>query len=593
MSAENQKTILLVEDEAIIASGEKITLEGYGYKVITARTGEEAIETVEKTPTIDLILMDINLGTGKMDGTIAAEIIQRKRDLPMVFLSSHTEPEIVEKTEKITSYGYVVKNTGSTVLDASIKMAFKLFEAKTKEKAEEEALRREKNFADNMVQTAQAIVLVLDTTGCIMSFNPYLERISGYPLREVQGKDWFSTFLPERNRDSTRELFRKAIADIQTRGNVDEIIAKDGHKIDIEWYDKTLKDEAGHVIGLLSIGQDITERKKAEEALRENEEKYRAIFENGSAAIAIIEPDTTISMVNEEYCKLSSHTKEEVIGVSWTEQIPAEDLERLKEFNRRRLMNPNDAPAKYEFSFIHKSGEIRYADISIGVLSNKKIIASFIDITERKRAEDKIKSLLREKELLLIEVHHRIKNNMSAMMSLLSLQIKDLKSSEAVAALLKARDRMRSMGVLYDKLYRSENLQEMSIKDYLSPLIDEIVGVFPNKDIVKIKKKIGDIVLGVNVLSPLGIIVNELLTNAMEHAFKGRKDGSINVSASVKDNHVTLIVEDNGAGIPESVDIANSRGLGLQLVGMLAAQIDGTIRIERGKGARLVLEFNV
>ncbi|MCG2661750.1 MAG: PAS domain S-box protein, partial [Kiritimatiellae bacterium] len=130
-----------------------------------------------------------------------------------------------------------------------------------------EELQREKYFAESLIQTAQAIVLVLDTKGCIVSFNPYMENISGYTLKEVMGKDWFSTFLPERDRNLTKELFLKAIADIQTRGNLTSIVTKDGREIDIEWYDKTLKDESGNVTGLLSIGQDITERKQTEEKL--------------------------------------------------------------------------------------------------------------------------------------------------------------------------------------------------------------------------------------------------------------------------------------------------------------------------------------
>jgi CheY-like chemotaxis protein len=113
MNAENQKTILLVDDEAIIAMAEKMTLEKYGYKVITAHTGEEAVAAVRKTPAIDLVLMDINLGSG-MDGPEAAALILKDRDLPVVFLSSHIEPEVVAKTEKITSYGYVVKNSSIT-----------------------------------------------------------------------------------------------------------------------------------------------------------------------------------------------------------------------------------------------------------------------------------------------------------------------------------------------------------------------------------------------------------------------------------------------------------------------------------------------
>ena len=131
-------------------------------------------------------------------------------------------------------------------------------------------------------------------------------------------------------------------------------------------------------------------RREAEEAFRIGEEKFRTIFENNSSAIAIIEPDTTISMVNDAYCQISGYTKQEIVGMSWLQQIPPDDLERLKEYNRRRLINPNDAPDKYEFKFYRKNGEIRHALISIAMLQNgRKMIASFVDITDRKRAEEK------------------------------------------------------------------------------------------------------------------------------------------------------------------------------------------------------------
>jgi CheY-like chemotaxis protein len=125
---ENRKIILLVEDEVIIALSEKITLEKYGYEVITANSGERAIEIFKKNKSIDLILMDIDLGKG-LNGQDAALVILNEREVPVVFLSSHTEPEVVKKTENIKFYGYVVKNSGITVLDASIKMAFKLFKS--------------------------------------------------------------------------------------------------------------------------------------------------------------------------------------------------------------------------------------------------------------------------------------------------------------------------------------------------------------------------------------------------------------------------------------------------------------------------------
>jgi two-component system sensor kinase FixL len=139
----------------------------------------------------------------------------------------------------------------------------------TARKDAEESLRRERDFAESLVETAQAIVLVLDTEGHIVRFNPFMEELSGYTLHEVQGRDWFATFLPQRDRQRVRELFSRAVGDVHVRGNVNPIVTKNGTEREVEWYSKTLKDGHGRVIGLLSVGLDVTERKWAEAAVRE------------------------------------------------------------------------------------------------------------------------------------------------------------------------------------------------------------------------------------------------------------------------------------------------------------------------------------
>ncbi len=219
-------------------------------------------------------------------------------------------------------------------------------------------------------------------------------------------------------------------------------------------------------------------------------------------------------------------------------------------------------------------------------------VLTFVDIAERKAAEDQIKSLLSDKEILLKEVHHRIKNNMATIMSLLLMQSDALNDPSVTAALGEARNRIRSMMVLYDKLYRSEDFTEASAKEYLTHLIDGIAGIFPNRGQASIETRIDDIVLDTKTLFHLGIIVNELITNTMKYAFAGRDNGKILMSFSTRDDHITLVIEDDGIGISESVDTETPAGFGMQLVGMLAEQLEGTMDMKSSpQGTSFTITF--
>ncbi len=193
--------------------------------------------------------------------------------------------------------------------------------------------------------------------------------------------------------------------------------------------------------------------------------------------------------------------------------------------------------------------------------------------------------------IVLKEVHHRIKNNMNTMTSLLSLQALNMKDQAAVSALQDAGERIRSMGLLYDKLYQTSDFSELSLKSYLPALIDEIVANYCGIVSVSVAKNIQDIVLGAKIIQPLGMIINELLTNSMKYAFTGKSDGTITVSAVRAAATVMVSVEDNGKGMPQSISFENSTGFGMFLVQALTKQLNGKIRIERAAGTKIILEF--
>jgi two-component sensor histidine kinase/DNA-binding response OmpR family regulator len=219
-------------------------------------------------------------------------------------------------------------------------------------------------------------------------------------------------------------------------------------------------------------------------------------------------------------------------------------------------------------------------------------IYHFHDVTGFRQAEERIRGLLAEKEIILREVHHRVKNYMGTLLSLLSLQAARLTEPSAIEALKDAQGRVQNMVLLYEKLYVPEDTGNALISSYISELIEEIIAAYPKFASLSVEKRIGDFALSAKTMQVLGMIANELLTNIMKYAFVGRPSGKITVSAGREGRRVSFVVQDDGIGIPEHVSFDSSSGFGLMLVGLLVKQLDGSIRIDRGGGTKFSLEFD-
>jgi len=330
MVGNGKKTILLVEDEIINAMLVKDSLEKYGYTVIHAITGEQTIDIFRKNNDIDLILMDIDLGKG-LDGTEAADIILKEHDIPVVFLSSHTEPEVVEKTEKITSYGYVVKNSSITVLDASIKMAFKLFEAKIKEQKKDTALNESQKTAQWLLDIAAEIIISLDADGIISLMNKSGHRMLGYTSPELIGKNWIETCIPAESRKEMIRFFENLKSGkTGTREAVENtVLMKSGEQRIVSWHIAVHKDKDGKFAGFVSSGKDITERKQAEEYLK----KYQNIVSSTSEGIAFLDQNYRYIIVNDSYAKYFCDGTKKIVGLTIADHFGTENFrKRIKDY---------------------------------------------------------------------------------------------------------------------------------------------------------------------------------------------------------------------------------------------------------------------
>jgi PAS domain S-box-containing protein len=284
---------------------------------------------------------------------------------------------------------------------------------------------------------------------------------------------------------------------------------------------------------------------------------------------------------------MSGYTKEEVEGrKTWTQFVVREDLDRMLAQHRLRRTQAPKALTHYEFRLVTKSGEIRNIFLSIDLIpGTKKSVASLMDVTENRKMTTELSASLAEKEVLLREIHHRVKNNLQIIISLLNLQSRYLKDKKVLAAIQESQNRVRAMALVHEKIYQSEHISEIDITEYISYLARYLFDFYgTDKRTIKLVLEGECINVGINTAVPLGLIINELISNSLKHAFPGGCAGKILIATEKNDDGIVIRVSDNGVGIPEHVDTCNTGSLGLMLIQSLSEQLGAEIRLDRKCG---------
>jgi PAS domain S-box-containing protein len=429
-------------------------------------------------------------------------------------------------------------------------------------------------------------------------------KLLGYTLDELEPeifKTWMSLKHPD-DRDASNDLLMKHV-----RGEIDayeyesRMKHKSGNWVWIQGFGKVSEwDAHGDPLRIFGTHIDITERKQNELALRESRERLLFALEGSELGEWDWNLGTNILKRNERWAGMLGYTLAE-LDENLQQGIDLQHPDD-REHAWRAVQEHLDGKTGFysveyrmrtkngDYKWIHDCGKIMERD---GQGNPLRLCGTHADVDEQKKAEDRIRTLLAEKELILKEVHHRIKNNMNAISSLLSFQASMVEEPSAVCSLQDAGNRIQSMSLLYDKLYLSNDFSGLAVEDYLSTLVDEIASNSHKSQCVVIDKHIEDFMLDTKRLQLLGIIVNELLTNIMKHAFPGNAQGHVDVSAVKEDGQIVIVVQDDGTGLREGSGLGKNHGFGLQLVEALAGQLNGSIRMESGHGTKVVLEFPI
>ena len=656
MSKSPQKThkkILLVEDQAILAMSEAKMLQNHGFEVVTVYNGEKAVEMMDSDLEISLILMDIDLGRG-IDGSEAAKLILEVHDLPIVFLTSHSEKEYVKRAKEISNYGYVLKNSGEFVITESIEKAYELFSSKkrieeserlykslflkgirnnkgescsglglvediTERKQVEDALRDKSRLLQNITDNMFDLIAVTDLQGNF-TFVGKSHSILGYGIQYLLGRNVLD-FVHPADLARVSSDFMSFLEGKEDRRKVEyRYRCADGSDIWLETVGKIIMDDAGDPTELLFSSRDISDRKLYEKAMEEREARYKALFNN--SAVSLWEEDITrvrrdleglkeagvsdfnqyfidhpktmqdliskieIVDVNIATVKLyRADTKEYLLGRLDKTLYPSDDSLQLI---KKELIAIAENRPYVEGEMKTKGLDGKILDIMVRINlfyeqgQENTMLVAISDITQ-------LRKVIREKDELMRELNHRVKNNLAMVGSLIHLKNSELGDAADLSDILHQVDAIR---LIHERFYRHEEITQVPVQDYLEDLTTTVFAAFTAQQ-VYIDCQIEDIHLSSSQAISVGLILNEIATNAIKHGFStdGAARFTVEMQKDLLGKCYILTISNTGKPFPEGVSLEKPESLGLQIITTLVKQIDGTIELQKTPNPKYTIWF--
>jgi PAS domain S-box-containing protein len=374
---------------------------------------------------------------------------------------------------------------------------------------------------------------------------------------------------------------------------------KNGSPITASFSTVAVKNKKGKILYHDGIIEDITERKQMEQKLRESQKRYETLTESSPVGVFHADAKGDCTYVNNRWVSIAGLPPEGARHKGWMKALHPEDKKRVSAEWHQSCQEKK--PFSSEFRFQRPDGTTAWVfSLAAPEENTEGEVTSYVgtvtDITGLKMAEEQIKTSLREKEVLLQEVHHRVKNNMQVMSSLFNLQSQQIKDKRSLEMFKSMQNRVRSIALIHERLYQAKNYTRVNFAEYIQGLtkhLFSVYGIDSNK--INLKLNIEDVFLDINTAIPCGLIINELATNAIKHAFPNGEKGEIKIDMHPVDSkEVELIIADDGVGTAKSVDPKSPESLGLHLVTLLAeSQLQGEIKLDRNKGTRFRIKFKV
>jgi two-component sensor histidine kinase/CheY-like chemotaxis protein len=548
--------IVIVEDELSVAEVVRDCLDSMGYEVAAmVESGGDALMKVRESQP-DLILMDIVLEKNNEDGIEIAERIKKELQIPVVFLTGYTDEVYIERAKRAEPMGYLVKPFNRNELKAVVELALAHAETERERNLIHQQVARRLEFEKVISTISQQFVGTISIDEGIGKSMGLLAR-----LRKAE-----YAYLCIFNQDGRGY---RCIYDWESGRAENGAPAEPGKRelfLIPQWLNKLKRGETIHV----KTVSNVSEEERSDEKLLINRELHSFLIIPVKASSEVV---GFIGFESRE--RLTDWTEDDVMLVRVATEIIMQVYERKKqeeELNSYR-------------NHLEDMVSRRMREISA---INERLER---EIVERTLTEEKLKTSLREKEVLLREIHHRVKNNLQVVSSLLNLQARTLDDPTITELINESRNRVRIMALVHESLYESEELDRVDYGEYLRRLVNYLFRSYSRED-VTYELDASRVHLDISMAVPCGLIVNELVSNCLKHAFPEGRGGKVNISIESGDNGtVTLKVRDTGIGLPDDHDIDNPASLGLQLVNDLVLQIGASMNVSVQNGTLYTLTF--
>ena len=548
-----------------------------GYRVHPVRSFEAARSCVGQT-SIEVVLFDIQLALSDTPAGKAAWSLFEDKSIPVIFLTRHSCKKQLNDSRKFRSYGYVAPRCKQVALIQTIDMAIALHGFHSQ-------AGRNKMEAQEVVDNIDNAVLRFDVDGRIIFFNKGAENIFGYTADEVLGKKSIETINPKVDSDGRdhEQLLRDIFNNPDKYGYYEnENRTKEGKRLWVAWRNKYIYDSDGRMLFIQSIGTDTTEKIRMEKISRKNEIRYRNLMENSIDAVYLLDQDGVIISANKKAFGMTGYPKEEIAGKRFSIIDPKQEQQ---EFRRLWEENRESVSILFESEHVHKSGNripVEVNAIFFSVDDENCVFFVCRDLTSHIKA-------LEEKNFLMQELNHRVKNNLMMISSLINL--KDDALEERVD-LSDIRHQVDAIRIVHEKMVHTRDVTHVEIRDYCQDILDTVFAAFPGGRIT-IENRMEQFSFKTRTAVPVGLIVNEMATNAIKHGFTPGGDFLFSIGLKKESSSAlfTLTLSNTGAPLPGDISLDNPSTLGLRLISALVEQLNGTITMITSPHPLFTIQF--